>query len=407
MHGRHGVTKKVIYGSGSEKCFNGVKSLLAHIPLAELLRSCSLDLIPEHLRPIYDDIQRVTTPRRRNGFEDFCYQHLTRTTDVASIIPPVLVGCMHSVNFEKADQIELNDRLEIEPESTFIIDGIGRLSTGGAIIGGFDSFLLQISRDSSARLARRAEIREQMAALEIPVMFVFKDSGESLSEDDFAQMFVDVNGQQQPLTMNKLMRLLRADPVTTLARDLGDLPVIQSHGGMSTEGEKVTEKTEFVMTLNSLTRFVLGSIGGFSMQSKLKGGREMPDGAILGEKHVNMIKNDLILFLDTWVYEQGDNFSTDRAGFQLVTTLVQSLGLVFHQVWKNCSNLTPASRTNQIYSAAEKLGRLDYSRTASHWSECSFLSLTDEGTYKIISGGMTTRKKFAFHLCKKIGLSYS
>lgn len=404
---RHGVTRKLVYGSSSEGSFNGVKTFLAHMTLSELLRSCSLDLIPEHLRPIYDDIQRVATPRRRNGFEDFCYKHLSGTTDIGSVIPPVLVGCMHGVSFEKSGQINLSDWLEIETENTFVIDGIGRLSTGGAVIGGFDNFLLQVSRDSSARLARRAEIRDQMASLEIPVMFIFKDSGGALTEDEFAQMFVDVNGQQQPLTMNKLMKVLRSDPVTNLARELGELPVIVSHGGMSIEGEKITESSEYIMTLNSLTRFVLGGIGGFSMQSRLKGTREMPDGALLGDTHVNTIKSDLTLFLETWIYEQGDDFSMNRNGFQLVTTLIQSLGLVFHQVWNNCIDLTPASRTNHIYSVAEKLGRLDYSRRARHWSECSFLALSEDGTYKVASGGSTTRKYFAQHLCKKAGLSYT
>ncbi|WP_305815135.1 hypothetical protein [Photobacterium leiognathi] len=47
-------------------------------------------------------------------------------------------------------------------------------------------------------------------------MFIFREKGK-LTRDDFAQIFCDVNGQQQPLTMNQLIKLWD-DPATELAK---------------------------------------------------------------------------------------------------------------------------------------------------------------------------------------------
>nr|MBN8115199.1 hypothetical protein [Vibrio vulnificus] len=84
------------------------------------------------------------------------------------------------------------------------------------------------------------------------------------------------------------------------------------------DANTVTVKSEFVLTLNTITRFILGAIGGERMQGKVRGVRETNDGAILSQKHLSPIKKDLILFFETWIDSQGDRYSQDRTGFQLV-----------------------------------------------------------------------------------------
>ncbi|WP_305815134.1 hypothetical protein [Photobacterium leiognathi] len=176
---------------------------------------------------------------------------------------------------------------------------------------------------------------------------------------------------------------------------------------MTDKSKKVTENSDFIITLNSLTRFVLGAVGGYNMQTKLKGVREMNDGSIFNSSHTLEIEKDLLLFFNTWVDIQGDKFSNDRKGFQLVTTLIQALGLVFHHIWHCCSNMSKTERTHQIYIAAKKLAQINYSRDAEHWKNCSFLTLNeDDLNYKVNSGGSTTRKHFARYLCSKIGFNY-
>lgn len=373
--------------------------------VGDLLRTCSFDLIPPHLRVLYKEIQRVASPKRRHGFEDYCYKHMTNSTQISGVIPPVLVGCMSEVETEFSEHPRLNDQLTMQPDSNFVVDGVSRLSTLATALGGYDQSLLKKAKESDARLKRRVELAQLLQSLSIQVLFIFRID-RALSEADFSQIFADVNGKSVPMSTNKLMKSAKADEVVTFAHELGSLPIILSHGGMSAEKTTVKDNDVHVITLSSLTRFILGAIGGDTMQGQIRGVREMPDGAMLSSKHITSIKSDLILFFSTWVDLQGDNYSEDRSGFQLVTTLVQGLGLVFHNLWKTYESLAAVERTNHIYQAAKKLGSLDYSRTAHHWSDCECVSLNGAGIYVVNSGGSTNRKGFAKHLSSKLGIQY-
>ncbi len=402
---RFGETKKPIFGSVTHTSFNGVYTLSTVMTVPELLRACSFDLIPTHLKVIYKEIQRVASPSRRQGFEDYCYKHLTASTQISGVIPPVLIGCMSEVEIEFSEDPRLNDVLMIQPDKNFVVDGLNRLSTASTILGGYDQSLIKVAKESNARLKRRVELSRLLEQLSVQVLFIFRQD-KALSEADFSQIFADVNGQVAPMSTNKLMKLAKTDDVITFARQISSLPIIASHGGMSFNASTVTTKSEFVLTLNTVTRFILGALGGERMQGKVRGVREMPDGAILSQKHLDPIRNDLILFFETWIDCQGDVYSEDRTGFQLVATLIQGLGLVFRNLWVTYESLAAAERTNYIYQAAKKLGKLDYSRGATHWSECSCVSLNENGIYIVNTGGSTSRKGFAVHLSNRLGILY-
>lgn len=373
--------------------------------VADLLRACSFDLIPPHLKTLYKEIQRVASPNRRQGFEDYCYKHLTASTEISGVIPPVLIGCMSEVSVEFSEEAHLNDILTMQPDKNFVVDGVNRLSTIATILGGYDQSLLKNVKESDARLNRRVELRGLLQDLSIQVLFIFRKD-KRLSQEDFSQIFADVNGQAKPMSTNKLMKLTHTDDVVTFAREIGKLPIIESHGGMSFEKNMVTTKSQYILTLNTVTRFILGAVGGERMQGKVRGVREMPDGSVLSKKHIDIVRSDLILFFETWIDCQGDKYSVDKTGFQLVATLIQGLGLVFNNLWLTYESLAPVERTNYIFQAAKKLGFLDYSRTASHWSDCSCLSLNENKLYIVNSGGSTNRRGFAQHLSNRLGIAY-
>ncbi len=403
---RFGVTTKQIFGNVTHTSFNGVYTMSTVMPIGDLLRTCSLEFLPSHLKSMYSEIQRVASPQRRNGFEDYCFKHLTSSMDVGGVIPPVLIGCMSQVQCELSNEPRHNDVLTVQPEQNFIVDGLNRLSTAAMVLGDCDNSLIKKGADSDARRQRRAKLSVLLEKLSVQVVFIFRKD-KALEANDFSQIFADVNGQQQPMSTNKLMKLTRSDEVVVFARELGLLPIVTSHGGMSIDSSRVSEKSEFIITLNTLTRFVLGALGGYKLQSKVRGVREMADGAILTNKHVGQIKKDLSLFFETWIENQGDSYSDDRNGFQVVTTLVQALGLVFHKLWHTCADLLPAERTNIIYQSAKALGKLDYSRRAEHWRNCDCVALTEDGSYKVVTGGASSRVHFAKHLSSKAGVSYT
>ncbi|GHX80575.1 hypothetical protein VCSRO66_2874 [Vibrio cholerae] len=402
---RFGVTTKSVYGSITRTPFNGVYTMSTVMSVADLLRTCSFDLIPPHLKALYKEIQRVASPSRRHGFEDYCYKHMTSSTEISGVIPPILVGCMSEVEIEFSEEARLNDKLTMQPDRNFVVDGVNRLSTIATILGGYDQSLFKKSKESDSRLKRRVELAHLLQYLSIQVLFIFRID-KSLSETDFSQIFADVNGKSTPMSTNKLMKLARTDDVITLAREIGSLPIVISHGGMSCDKNTVTVNSDYVLTLNTITRFILGALGGERMQGQVRGVREMPDGTILSHLHLDPIRSDLILFFKTWIDYQGDNFSQNRGGFQLVATLIQGLGLVFNNLWVTYESLAEVERTNHIYQAAKKLGLLDYSRTAAHWFDCSCVSLNEAGNYVVNTGGASSRKGFAKHLSNKLGIKY-
>lgn len=402
---RFGATTKQVFGCVTHTSFNGVYTMSTVMTVADLLRACSFDLIPAHLKSLYKEIQRVASPSRRQGFEDYCYKHLTYSTEISGVIPPVLIGCMSEVETEFSEDPRFNDVLVIQPDKNFVVDGVNRLSTIATVLGGYDQSLLKKIKESDARLKRRVELSSLLQELSVQVLFIFRKD-KALSEADFSQIFADVNGQAAPMSTNKLMKLARTDEVVMFAREISSLPLIISHGGMSFDANTVTANSEFILTLNTITRFILGALGGERMQGKVRGVREMADGAILSRKHLDPIRSDLILFFETWIDYQGDTYSQDRTGFQLVATLIQGLGLVFNNLWVTYESLAPAERTNHIYQAAKKLGNLDYSRTATHWFDCSCVSLSENGMYIVNTGGSTSRKGFARHLSNRLGVQY-
>ncbi|EMK3317948.1 TPA: hypothetical protein I7759_14575 [Vibrio vulnificus] len=402
---RFGATTKQVFGCVTHSSFNGVYTMSTVMTVADLLRACSFDLIPPHLKSLYKEIQRVASPSRRQGFEDYCFKHLTSSTDISGVIPPVLIGCMSDVEVELSEDPRMNDALVMHPDRNFVVDGVNRLSTIATVLGGYDQSMLKKVKESDSRLKRRVDLSHLMHDLSVQVLFIFR-MDRALSEIDFAQIFADVNGQATPMSTNKLMKLARTDDVVMLAREIGTLPIVESHGGMSLDSNTVTAKSEFILTLNTVTRFILGALGGERMQSRVRGVREMGDGAILSKKHLEPIRSDLVLFFETWIDRQGDTYSQDRTGFQLVATLIQGLGLVFNNLWVTYQSLAPVERTNHIYQAAKKLGGLDYSRVANHWADCNCVTLNECGTYVVNTGGSTSRKGFAQHLSNRIGVQY-
>lgn len=247
---RFGVTTKSVYGCITRTPFNGVYTMSSVMSVADLLRTCSFDLIPPHLRVLYKEIQRVASPSRRHGFEDYCYKHMTSSTEISGVIPPVLVGCMSEVETEFSDNPRLNDLLTMQPDRNFVVDGVNRLSTIATILGGYDQSLFKKSKESDARLKRRVELAQLLQSLSIQVLFIFRID-KALSEADFSQIFADVNGKSTPMSTNKLMKLARTDDVVTFAREIGMLPIVMSHGGMSSDKNTVTMNSEYVLTLNT------------------------------------------------------------------------------------------------------------------------------------------------------------
>ena len=191
---RFGATKKQVFGCVTHAPFNGVYTMSTVMTMAELLRACSFDLIPSHLKVLYKEIQRVASPSRRQGFEDYCYKHLTASTEVSGVIPPVLIGCMSEVEVEFSDDPRINDVLMMQPDENFVVDGVNRLSTVATILGGYDLSLLKNIKESDARLKRRVELSDLLQELSVQVLFIFRRD-KALSEADFSQIFADEIGR--------------------------------------------------------------------------------------------------------------------------------------------------------------------------------------------------------------------
>ncbi|OCH07871.1 hypothetical protein [Aliivibrio fischeri] len=99
--------------------------------------------------------------------------------------------------------------------------------------------------------------------------------------------------------------------------------------GSVKDSSRVTEKSDFIITLNTLTRFVLGAVGGYKLQTKVRGVREMIDGSIPTSKHIDEVRSDLLMFFGAWIEHQGESYSEDRNGFHAINCNLMKERMLF------------------------------------------------------------------------------
>jgi len=381
--------------------FGKTRNFITNMSIENLLNSLSMKALPDELQELYKDVQRVTTATRVDAFEDYCALHMLNEKDVAGYIPAITVSLMSTVELQEGN--DGLDVLKFKPTEAFAVDGLGRLNTFMRMLGSYPTNIRGKTKENKARIERRFQVRQLLSNLEISVIFVLAAKGEEIESRDIGQVFADVNFKQQKVKPIQAMRLDASDPVIQWARELAKIPQLVSQGGMSEESTRITINSSHVVTLNTMVRFCQGALGGQKMQSKSTGARQLSDGTEVNNKYIKSFKPLVTLFLSTWLDTLGSKMSQDKTGYQVNSSAVQSLGLVFYAIY-NSNSSNEEKLKHALIDGATRIGKLDYSRFAKHWERCDVMEMREKGYASSAGGGRTFREGIGRYVCSKLGL---
>ena len=392
-----------IGGMLSNSTFGGTKTFLAHSKVFDILNNLSFKTLPEELALVYKSVQRVTTCSRMDSFEDYCSEHLLELKDVCGYIPPITISLSTYYSIKK-NKNGL-DILHYNPKIAFAVDGLGRINAWLRMLGLYTIFTKGKTRENKNRIKRRNSVLKLLQDLEVPVIFILPADECKIEPRDLGQIFSDINFKQEKIKPIHAIKLNCSDPVIQFARELAELPQIKSSGGMSDTATRITKNSKSIISLNTLVRFVQGCIGGNTMQSKTTGAKQLKDGTEINEIFLKDYKNLIKAFLASWIDELGERFSKNKNDYQVSSSLIQSLGLVFYTLYEiHYKN----KKTNEIYEitkAAKELAKLDYSKKATQWSNCEVMQKSNKGYINSSSGGATFRIGLAKYFCRHLNIT--
>ncbi len=378
------------------------------VDATSLINYCSMQALPPELEKLYGYVQRVTSTKRADAFEDYLAKHLLNDIDVAGFVPPVTVA-LRRYQLTRNEDVLGFDLLQFKTVDTFLVDGLGRISTIMRIIGDYPNKISLRGAHFSAGNKRRIKVREKIKDLirnkDLAVTFVLHAFKEEMSIGDIGQIFSDINFNQEKVQGQHAMRLSQADLLVNYARDIGELPVFEQFGGMSETKPSVTAKSKYIVTLSAIVRLIQGALGGAQLQVKNAQARQLPDGREIDSQLIDNHRLKINTFLTTWVDAQGDTFGQERNGYQTNSSLLQAMGLVYYSICKAHANKNDDELIEILKSSALTLSRLDYGRFGKHWENCQVMSMKKLGYSNNTGGGRTFREGLAAYLCSKIGLS--
>lgn len=392
-----------IAGILSGSTFGNTKSFMSQSNIFDLVNNLSFKALPEELALLYKDVQRVTTCSRMDSFEDYCAEHLLETKDICGYIPPITISLNNYISLKK-NKNGL-DILYYSPQSAFAVDGLGRINTWMRMLSINTGLTIGKTKENNNRIKRRKLVNDLLSNMEVSIIFILPSDDYNIETRDLGQIFSDINFKQEKVKPIHALRLNCSDPIIQYSREIAKLPQIKNSGGMSDTVTRITKNTKSIISLNTIVRFVQGCIGGHTMQSKTTGARQLKDGTEVNNEYLNQYKNLINTFIATWIDELGERFYKNKNDYQVSSSLIQSLGLVFYSLYAIHNKNSGTNLIYEITKKAKELAMLDYSKKASHWSNCDVMKKSHTGYINSSSGGATFRVGLAKYFCEYLGIS--
>lgn len=294
------------------------------------------------------------------------------------------------------DSSDRNSFLKYDSSSTVIVGNLLGLVAICKTMG-LKTFLFS-SRLSVKEANSKSELRQRLAMENVEVRLIFDDQ-RGLNNDDIVELF------KQSLVFDSSMSLphvvnskgLISDenyPLKSFIDQVIADTDLESFGGVKTDAKHVKVSERYITTSYVLFKMIVGAVAGvgtqeYSQMSKditLSNGKKLS--SILSDGYLDHI----CTFLRGWLDAQREAFVNSRSGYQLSPQVWQALGLTIHQlVSEEASNV-------DLKVAGELLGRLNYSKSAKHWSNCSVMELDSKG--RIYKNSASSTRQFRIGLFK-------
>ncbi|MEH0690908.1 hypothetical protein H4F17_17900 [Vibrio cholerae] len=243
---------------------------------------------------------------------------------------------------------------------------------------GQKSFLFS-SRLSVREANQRSEFRQRFAMEPVEVRVIF-DDGNGFDEQQVVELFkqnriFDASINLPHISESEVLLSEDQFPLKRQVEQLIQQTSLDFFGGVSFDSRHVKKSDTHITTQYILFKLLVGAVAGIGTQeySKMSKNLTLPNGELLSSVLSHDCVNRVAIFLRAWLEPLKNAFVDDRSGYHLSPQVWQAIGLTFHHL--NQGDVS----NDELVSAGNAIGKLDYSKTAKHWNDCSVMDLDAKG----------------------------
>lgn len=344
-----------------------VKSLVTYLPAIELDNYFCVDRVPPQLEFFFDAAKNKTNLKRVNDIQVDLENELSQGVIGAPISLTVVLDGKPTL-----DLIGNTAKIGYDRSTSFVV---GELLILTAVLKslGIKTPLLS-SRLSASEIKKKSAYRQILAVQHVVLTVIF-DNERGIYEEQVKELFFKFNRQHSGVHLSQFSQVDDVFPLKPYVKQLTDSLSLEDLGGVSEKSKHVKASESYLTTEYILFKFLVGSVAGAHVQEVCKmsdavttqSGKKISE--CLASGHFEYIE----AFLRSWLTPLLQGSKSERAGFRLSAQIWQALALVIHQLISDGVSVQDISKAGLI------LGRLDYSKKATHWSDCKVMALDSNG----------------------------
>jgi hypothetical protein len=309
--------------------------------------------MPDELHQMYEDIQRRTSPQRREAAMQYVQARMGPRAFMVGAFPAICIGLTEAPVFTKLPGSLL--------ENVMGDTSMGMLGLTGA--GGSTRILL----DGLARVSAMLKLIETLPAgmdvnewLLVPVTFYApRNPGQTLTVQELGQLFHDFNYLQARIAQSHAISLDQSDLYVQLTNQLARGATLMSAGGMDTRAASLGKASPALVVQQVFLRFVRVACEGAPVLTNNQ--KPILRGTLTAETFDTMLAK-IEAYLSSLRQQMGPARFADHASLHLTSPGWQVLGLVFHDL-----HMVLRASDGVVSMVMERLGHIDWSRRNPDW----------------------------------------
>ena len=274
--------------------------------------------------------------------------------------------------------------LQSTRNDSVIIDGFLIISALSYLLDKVDPFTGKKSDTSTL------SIKQKLNSIDVRLSIYYKQN-EKIDDVLISKLFFDINTLDTNVYSQYITTHFQESPLNLGAEKLALALNLNELGGVA-EINKITKSDSFITTKNTLIHILLASLSGKNARVEKQLPTYLPDKTLITDQVIDNVLKVVIPFMKGWISSLEIKFKRNSNGFHRSMQIWQALGIVVY-------NLTQMHHLTkqELFTAGQILGQLDYDKSASHWSNCKALKKDISNSFWInaTGGGRTFRDKVA------------
>ena len=368
-----------LLGISPEFSFGGDRTLTTHLMAIEL--SVYFLLLPENakteglLKSVHSKLNKVRIEEISESVKAAVYGR--KKGPFLSLT--YVVGGKPTLNPKRHDLGELC----YDSRNTMIVDGILEWVAIAKLLG-IEHPFTPSRRSSFECVLADSETQQLLSQLPIQITLIFNTSS-GLNFDDMCNYYALYNARTSQLHSPIQSSMMYENKITSYINEISREIKLNDYGGMMHSSMRLTKSEQGIVAEATLIKLVLGAIAGPNAQDKNKVEHFNQRKGAFTDNAIDEAKSHIVSFLTVWLKGISNQLNNDRDGLHYSPSLWLSLGLLIREIITS----NPSTKIEgEIARSAHILSRLDYSKSATHWSKCRVMELDSSGKkYKNSTGG--------------------